>query len=88
MLSLLLHCMKSIQRTTEVISVSLPKNLVRQLDRTRKMRGQSRSAVVASLVNKIAEEERWNRIYKRGETTARQFRITSEDDIERILNEP
>jgi len=80
--------MKSIQRTTEVISVSLPKDLVKELDKTRKTRGQSRSAVIASLVNKIAEEERWTRIYKRGEKTARQFKITSEDDIDRILHEP
>lgn len=80
--------MKTIVRTTDVISVSLPKDLVKELDKTRKMRGQSRSAIIASLVNKIAEEERWNRIYKRGEKTARQFKITSEDDIDRILHEP
>lgn len=79
--------MKNIQRTTEVISVSLPKGLVKELDETRKMRGQSRSALIASLVNQITEEERWNGIYKRGEKTARQFKITSEDDIDRILHE-
>lgn len=79
--------MKSIQRNTEVISVSLPKDLVNKLDKTRKMRGQSRSAIIASLVNQIAEEERWNKIYKRGEKTSRQFKITSEDDIDRILHE-
>lgn len=79
--------MKSIQRNTEVVSVSLLKDLVKELDKTRKIRGQSRSALIASLISKIAEEERWNRIYKRGERTARQFKITSEDDIDRILHE-
>lgn len=79
--------MKDIQRTTQVISVSLPKNVVNVLDRTRKIRAQSRSSLIASLINRIAEEERWSRIYKMGEKTARQFKITSEDDIDRILHE-
>ena len=79
--------MKIIQRNTEVISVSLPKNVVKKLEKARRMRGQSRSALIASLVTQLAEEERWQRIYKRGEKTARDLKITSEDEIDRILHE-
>lgn len=79
--------MTNIQRNTEVISVSLPKNVAQKLERVRKIRGQSRSAFIASLINQLAEEERWRRIYGRGEKTAIEFKITSEDDIDRILHE-
>jgi len=79
--------MKNIQRNTEVISISLPKNVVQKLEKVRSIRGQSRSAFVVSLINELAEEERWRRIYQKGEKTAREFKITSEDDIDRILHE-
>jgi len=79
--------MKVIQRKTDVISVSLPKKVVQKLEKVRNARGQSRSAFIASLINQLAEEERWRRIYQRGERTARVFKITSEDDIDRMLHE-
>ena len=79
--------MKTIRRNTDVISVSLPRDTARKLENVRKMRGQSRSAFLTSLINELTEEERWRRIYQRGEKTARKFRITSEDDIDRILHE-
>lgn len=83
----LLHCMKTIQRNTEVVSVSLPKKIAKTLDRIRERRGQSRSAFVASLIRAKGEEERWRQIYDRGSKTALSFKITSEDDIDRILHE-
>ena len=55
--------MKTIQRTTEVISISLPKKTAIKLEQARKVSGQSRSAFIGSLINKIAEEEKWQRIY-------------------------
>ena len=79
--------MKTITRKTTVISVSLPKEVAQKLERARQIRGQSRSAFIASLVNQLTEEERWQRIYERGEKTARDLKITSEDDIDRILHE-
>lgn len=79
--------MKSIQRTTEVISVSLSKPVAAKLEQARKREGQSRSAFITKLINRIVEDERWERIYERGNLTARKFKITSEDDIDRILHE-
>ena len=74
------------RRATEVISVSLPKPVVKKLEKARSIRGQSRSAFIASLIDQIAEEERWQRIYKKGATTASAFKITSEEDIDKILH--
>lgn len=79
--------MKNIQRTTEVISVSLPKNVAQKLEQLRKMKGQSRSSFIASVIIQLTEEERWQAIYTRGKKTAQRFGITSEDDIERIVHE-
>ncbi|MEK9147263.1 MAG: hypothetical protein AAB639_03635 [Patescibacteria group bacterium] len=80
--------MKNIVRNTEVISISLPKTTAKKLDRERLLRSQSRSAFIASLVDRAAEEQRWQRLYKKGQETARAFGITSEEDIDRILHEP
>lgn len=76
-----------IQRTTHVISVSLPKKSAQKLEQSRKIRGQSRSAFITSLIDKEASDQRWQRIYKLGEGSARRFKITSEEDIDRILHE-
>jgi metal-responsive CopG/Arc/MetJ family transcriptional regulator len=79
--------MKNIIRNTQVISISLPQGVATKLERVRKARGQSRSAYIASLVNKEAQEEQWQNIYKKGEKTALRFGITNEEDIDRILHE-
>lgn len=79
--------MKTISRTTEVISVSLPRPVAWKLERARKAAGQSRSAFITALVNKEVEERRWQEIYKRGKETALRFKITSEADIDRIIHE-
>jgi len=63
--------MKNIRRNTEVVSISLPKNAFKKLEKARKRNGQSRSAFIVSLVNQLAEEERWQRIYQRGQLSAR-----------------
>lgn len=80
--------MKNIQRsTTTVMSVSLPKNVAGKMEEVRSLTGQSKSAFIASLIQRAAEDNRWAKIYKRGEKTAKQFKITSEEDIDRILHD-
>lgn len=76
----------NIARTTTVVSVSLPPPLVRQLDSLRKKAGTSRSSIVAALIERYAMEKQWSQIRRWGEETAKKFRITSEDDIARILD--
>lgn len=78
--------MKSIQRTTQVVSVSLPPDTARKLESLRKLRGQSRSSLITSIINKEAEDERWARMFKKGREVGRKLGITSEDDVDRILH--
>lgn len=47
------------------------------------MKNISRNTKVVKIHN---EEEQWQKIYKRGRETAREFKIISEEDIERILH--
>lgn len=78
--------MKNIVRNTQVISISLTKETAAKLEKARSSRGQSRSALITSLIEKEVEEERWQKIYKKGQETAKSLKITSEDDIDRILH--
>ncbi|MBI4066862.1 ribbon-helix-helix protein, CopG family [Candidatus Gottesmanbacteria bacterium] len=80
--------MTAIPRNTQVVSISLQKSIARKLDTIRKFRGQTRSAVIAALIEKETENQRWEKIYKKGQETAKKFKITSEDDIDRILHAP
>lgn len=85
---ILLHCMTIISRNTQVVSISLQKNVAQKLDDIRKQRGQSRSALVSWLIEKELENQRWERIYRKGEQTAKTLKITSEEDIDRLLHAP
>ncbi len=78
--------MKRIVRKTMVVSVSLPPDVAEKLEKSRHRTGQSRSAFIASLIEKQTEEERWQRVYRRGQEAARELRLTSEDDIDRLLH--
>lgn len=78
--------MTIILRNTLVVSISLQKNIAKKLDAVHKVRGQTRSALISSLIEKEVENQRWERIYKMGEETAKKFRITSKEDIDKILH--
>ena len=79
--------MKNIQRTTKVVSVSLPVRVAAKLEQGRSRRGQSRSAYISALIDKQAEDQRWESVYGKGAVTARRLNITSEMDIDRIIHE-
>lgn len=78
--------MKILRQTTEVISVSLPQRTLRKMEEARKRKGETRSNFIRNLLERYLEDIRWERIYKRGEKTARKFNIKSEEDVDRILH--
>lgn len=78
----------NIQRNTQVISISMPQEVVVKMEKNRSLSKQSRSAFISSLISNSFNEQRWQRIYQMGTKTAQEFKITSEDDIDRILHEP
>lgn len=68
------------------MSISLSQTVAVKLDQVCRQRGQSRSALIASLIEKEADDARWQRIYRNGQATAKRMKITSEEDIDRILH--
>lgn len=78
--------MTKINRKTKVISISLPQETSNKLEVDSRNKGQSRSAYISFLIDKEVEKWRWERVYKKGRETARRMKITSENDIDRILH--
>jgi len=79
--------MTKTKRNTAVVSLSLKPASLEKLDWISREKGLSRSSVVEQLVNQQLSNEVWNEIYRKGQETARRYKITSEDDIDRILHE-
>ncbi len=75
-----------ILRNTEVVSISLSPSISQRIEKARKLEGQTRSGFFRKLVDWYLEDSRWQRIYRRGEETARKFNINSEEDVDRILH--
>ena len=78
---------KQIKRRTEVVSVSLDPETLSLVDKLRKNTKQTRSAFFSSLIEKYAWDEEWAYLRKVGEKTARKFKITSEEDVYRIMGD-
>ncbi len=74
-------------RNTEVISISMTPLVLKRLDRMRLKLGQTRSSLIAALVDHYSMEQKWTILRKWGTRTAEKFKITSEDDIDRLLHQ-
>lgn len=79
--------MKTIQRNTEVVSISLSAQAAALLDALVKEKKQSKSAVIASLLNTYQEDKEWDKMMAYGRKIGKKLNITSEDDVDRILHE-
>lgn len=69
-----------------MVSVSLPRMLAQRLAQTSKKEGRTKSGFIKEMLERYLEGVRWERIYRRGEETARSLNIISEEDIDRILH--
>ncbi|MBI4130648.1 ribbon-helix-helix protein, CopG family [Candidatus Roizmanbacteria bacterium] len=74
-------------RQTKVVSISLPENIYIKLEKIRKKEDKSRSELIKQLIQNYEKEELWQQVYRRGAQTKKQFNITSEDDILKIIND-
>ena len=79
--------MTKVKRNTAVVSLSLKQSSLKKLDSISREKGLSRSSVVEQLVNQQLSDATWKEIYRKGQETARRYKITSEDDIDKILHE-
>ena len=73
-------------RTTQVISISLPPEMTRQIDRLAKNESRTRSELLREALRRYLEEQTWKKIFNYGRMKARTLGITSKE-AEEIVNE-
>ena len=73
-------------RTTRVLSLSLPPDLVREAERIAKQEGRTRSELFREALRRYVEERRWRGLQRYGAGRARSAGM-SEGDVERAVQE-
>lgn len=77
-------------RTTKTLTVSLPPKVFEEVERLTKEERKTKSELFRSMLNvyeDYLDEKRWKRLKKVGAQTSKNFNITSEEDIERLVHE-
>jgi len=78
------------RRTTKRITLSLPSEMAAKVERFAKTEKKSKSQLFRDMFvvyEEYVAEKEWQEIFRFGEETAKRLGITSEEDIERIVNE-
>lgn len=67
-------------RPSQTVTVSLPPELAREIDRVARKEGRSRSEMFREALRQyLARRDRWDRIFAVGEETARRLGVTEQD---------
>lgn len=67
-------------RPSQTVTVSLPPDLAREVDRLARQEGRSRSEMFREALRQyLARRDRWDRIFSVGEQTARGLAVTEQD---------
>ena len=75
-------------RRSKIVNMSLPPELLLQVEEMARQRGVSKSHILReALKDYIASERRWERIRRWGEESARRLRIKDEEDVDRLIHE-
>jgi CopG family transcriptional regulator / antitoxin EndoAI len=73
-------------RTTRILSLSLPPELVREAERIAKQEGRTKSALFREALRRYVEERRWLALQRYGRGRARKLGMT-EPDVNRAVQE-
>lgn len=73
-------------RTTRIVSLSLPPELVREAQRIAKQEGRTKSELFREALRRYVEERRWRGLQRYGAGRARGVGM-SEGDVERAVEE-
>jgi metal-responsive CopG/Arc/MetJ family transcriptional regulator len=77
-------------RTTKTLTVSLPPQIYEEIDKLAKIERKTKSELFRKMVGVYEDhldEERWRRLKRLGKATAGKYRLTSEEDIEKLVHE-
>ncbi len=81
---------KPMGRTTKTLTVSLPPQIFAEIERLAKLERKTKSELFRDMVRVYEDhldEERWRKLKRLGQETAKKYRITSEDAIEKLVHE-
>ena len=73
-------------RTTRILSLSLPPDLIREAERIAKQEGRTKSELFREALRRYVEERRWRTLRRYGAGRARQAGLT-EGDVDRAVQE-
>jgi metal-responsive CopG/Arc/MetJ family transcriptional regulator len=73
-------------RTTRVLSLSLPPNLIREAERLAKQEGRTKSELFGEALRRYVEECRWRRLQRYGARRVQGLGM-SEADVGRAVQE-
>ena len=74
-------------RSTTVVSISLPPEILVILEQLTRKTAQTRSAVIRGLLVSYYQDKSWEQIFSWGRQTKENFNIGSEKDILRIIGD-
>lgn len=77
-------------RTTKTLTVSLPPQIYEEIEKLAKLERKTKSELFRDMVSVYEDhldEERWRKLRRLGKATARKYRLTSEEDIEKLVHE-
>lgn len=77
-------------RTTKTMTVSLPPEMVKEVERLAAIEKKSKSQLfrdMFAVYEEMQQERRWQNVRRAGTRAARRLGITSEEDIEKLIHE-
>jgi len=77
-------------RTTKTLTVSLPPQIYEEIERLARLERKTKSELFRDMVKVYEEhldEELWETLRRLGRATANKYRLSSEQDIEKLIHE-
>ena len=77
-------------RTTETMTVSMPPEAMREIEKMTRVERKSKSQLVRdalALYEEMQRERRWQNARRAGKRAFKRLNITSEEELDRILHE-
>lgn len=73
---------------TQAFNIVLPKDLVKRADKLAKVEYKNRSELIReALIRYLDQAEDWKKIFAWGREIKEQFKIKSEEDVLKIIND-
>lgn len=74
-------------RTTKLITISLPSDLLKEIEQIARKEHRTRSEFVRETVRQYLAKEEWRGLHRYARSVAGKAGVKSEKDIDRLVNE-